>query len=443
MAAYKVIQDVEAEDKLLGPLTLRQFIYAGAAAIMLYLSYFAATHHASLLLTVFLPFAAVLAFFAFPWGRDQPTEIWALAKIRFLLKPRRRIWDQSGVKDLVSVTAPKQVQTNYTNGLSQTEVHSRLHALADTIDSRGWAIKNANLNLYAQPALIIGEPTSDRLVGPSAFPQQVSDVDVGAADDILDEKNNARAQAVDTMIERSAKAHRDQIVENLKQNGTSQSPQPPSAASQGSQPAAQQAASGGQGTAPANPNYRSNDYWFLNQPARSTNVPANMVTFNTQVVTPGMGVVNPAAAAPAPLVDADEQNLARALAAKQQEMPTTAYYSHLHTIQPLSAQPQAAVQAGPVPPAPNYQTAMPAPAAQFQGVAPITPVPQPAARVSATPPQPTIARPWEPANPTPPPVTPTNQAAILQLANNNDLNVATLAREADRATSDEVVINLH
>ena len=147
MAAYKVIQDVEAEDKLLGPLTLRQFIYAGAAAIMLYLSYFAATHHASLLLTVFLPFAAVLAFFAFPWGRDQPTEIWALAKIRFLLKPRRRIWDQSGVKDLVSVTAPKQVQTNYTNGLSQTEVHSRLHALADTIDSRGWAIKNANLNL--------------------------------------------------------------------------------------------------------------------------------------------------------------------------------------------------------------------------------------------------------------------------------------------------------
>ncbi|MGH7158305.1 MAG: PrgI family mobile element protein [Candidatus Saccharimonadales bacterium] len=35
MATYKVIQDIEAEDKILGPLTLRQFIYAGVAAILI------------------------------------------------------------------------------------------------------------------------------------------------------------------------------------------------------------------------------------------------------------------------------------------------------------------------------------------------------------------------------------------------------------------------
>ena len=34
MATYKVIQDIEAEDKLIGPLTLRQFIYAGYAFIL-------------------------------------------------------------------------------------------------------------------------------------------------------------------------------------------------------------------------------------------------------------------------------------------------------------------------------------------------------------------------------------------------------------------------
>ena len=32
MAVYKVIQDIEAEDKLLGPLTLKQFIF-GAVAV--------------------------------------------------------------------------------------------------------------------------------------------------------------------------------------------------------------------------------------------------------------------------------------------------------------------------------------------------------------------------------------------------------------------------
>lgn len=477
MAQYKVIQDVEAEDKLLGPLTLRQFIYAGVTAIMLYLSYFAATHHATFLVALFFPIAATTGFFAFPWGRDQPTEIWALAKVRFLIKPRRRIWDQSGTKELVSITAPKTMHVDYTNGLSQNEVRSRLHALADTIDSRGWAIKNANLNTYAQPALVMAEPTSDRLVNASALPHEVSDIDVLASDDILDEKNNARAQAVDNMIEASAKAHREQIMENLRQNAQTQ-PEPKAVKPQ--QPQNSQGQQGGGN--PGDPNYRSNDYWFLNQPSRSANIPANMVTFNTQVVTPGMGAAPSAPIpAPTPLPSAtDEQNLVQALEAKRQEMPTTAYYSHLHTIQPLSAQPQQAPLQQPMqmtaannapapqrpinigtsfmPPLPSESPYVAAPSAgsttqAAQSMPPLPTMPSPpmpssgiAQAVANGMPLPgqqlSIAR-TQPQQPAQPPVTPAQQAAILQLANNNDLNVATLAREADRAASDEVVIRLH
>jgi len=414
MASYKVIQDVEAEDKLLGPLTLRQFIYAGMAAITLYLSYVVTTHDAGFLLVIFLPFALVCGFFAFPWGRDQPTEVWALAKIRFMIKPRRRIWDQSGAKELVTVTAPKQVKVNYTNGLTQNEVQSRLVALANTIDSRGWAIKNANLNLYSQPALVMSDPTSDRLVAPTALPQAVSDTDVKAADDILDEKNNARAQAVDNMIEESAKAHRAQIIENLKQAAPAPVPTPP-------QPAPTQQTATPQPQQPA-----ANNYWFLNQPTRAANIPTNMATFNTQVITPGM-TEKEASAAPL----ADEQALMQTLDAKRQEMPTTAYYSHLHTIQPLSSQ-----QPQPQMPAPQtqspYQTAVATPS-------------MPTYQQQTTPPQ-TMPQQQMPApapTPTSPAVTPTQQAAILQLSNNNDLDVATLAREADRAAPDEVVIRLH
>jgi hypothetical protein len=486
MAQYKVIQDVEAEDKLLGPLTLRQFIYAGITAIMLYLSYFAATHHATFLVVIFFPIAAVTGFFAFPWGRDQPTEIWALAKVRFLIKPRRRIWDQSGAKELVSITAPKKMHVDYTNGLSENEVRSRLHALADTIDSRGWAIKNANLNMYAQPALVMAEPTSDRLVNASALPHEVSDIDVLASDDILDEKNNARAQAVDNMIEASAKAHREQIMENLRQNAQA-APEPQAAKPQ--PPQNQQGQGGQQGSGnPGDPNYRSNDYWFLNQPSRSANIPANMVTFNTQVVTPGMNAApSTPVPAPVPLPSAnDEQNLVQALEAKRQEIPTTAYYSHLHTIQPLSAQPQQAPQQQPMQMptgSNNGQAPVPRPAATMgmgsfmpplPSEGPLMGAPTPLAGVQqnaqSMPPLPTmpaspmpsggiaqavangmplpqqqqfsIARP-QPQQPAQPPVTPAQQAAILQLANNNDLNVATLAREADRAASDEVVIKLH
>src|SRR5208282_4059074 len=116
MASYKVIQDVEAEDKLIGPLTFRQFIYAGVAVILGYLCYLLLTHHAGFMVVVFLPIALVSAFFAWPWGRDQPTEIWALAKIRFLLLPRKRIWNQSGIKELVTITVPKKIESDYTNG---------------------------------------------------------------------------------------------------------------------------------------------------------------------------------------------------------------------------------------------------------------------------------------------------------------------------------------
>src|SRR5262245_43987443 len=99
MASYKVIQDIEAEDKLVGPLSLRQFIYAGIAALCGYLSFFSLSKGLGLLLFIFVPPMLFTGFFAFPFGRDQPTEVWALAKIRFFLKSRKRIWDQSGVKD--------------------------------------------------------------------------------------------------------------------------------------------------------------------------------------------------------------------------------------------------------------------------------------------------------------------------------------------------------
>ncbi|HJQ09234.1 MAG TPA: PrgI family protein [Candidatus Saccharimonadales bacterium] len=411
MSSYKVIQDVEAEDKLIGPLTLRQFVYAGICAICLYLTYFTATHGLAFMAGFLVPVALITGFFAFPWGRDQPTEVWALAKIRFMIKPRRRIWNQSGIKELVTITAPKQIHVDYTNGLTQTEVRSRLRALADTIDSRGWAIKNSNLNLYTQPALIMNEPTSDRLLGPSALPQQVSSVDVQASDDILDEQNNPRAQRVDTLIAASTKAHREKILEGLRSPVDTKPETPPPAQPQSSA--------------------SRNNYWFLNQPAQSTSIPANMVTFNTQVVTPGMPVEDIPNAPAAPT--ADEESLVHELEARKSELPTTAYYGHLHTIQPLSAQRKKTdLDRSKV-----TETTKPA-NADASGVSSSLPDDTSQAPAQAA------AALTSAAQPTPPPVTPAQQAAILQLASNDDLNVATIAREAKRsAEQDEVVIKLH
>lgn len=374
MATYKVIQDVEAEDKLVGPLSLRQFVYAGVAALCIYLSVIFVTKNVAFLLVITVPPALFCGFFAFPFGRDQPTEVWALAKIRFYLKPRRRIWNQSGVKELVTVTAPKHIEKVYTNGLSPLEVRSRLNALASTIDSRGWAIKNVNVNLYAQDSQA-GNAPSDRLIDMSSMPQEVSNVDITASDDMLDETNNPIAQQFDAMIHKSSQAHRQQIVNQLEQKNplaTTTS----TAATATSQPPA--------------------DYWFLNQPAPADNsatAPTSATYVKPQVVFPGASDQT-AAAIPPSDPSPTEEALIEQLHQKNSVQQVS--YSHLKNIQPLGSQPTPTVQQ---------------PTTDDSTVAPVTPAPDP---------------------------------AKIDLARNNDLNISTIARLANKKEppSDEVVISL-
>ncbi len=214
MGTYKVIQDIEADDKLFGPLSLKQFIFAGTAAGLTFLAFLVASKTTIYAAIPFIPFILVPAILAAPLGRDQPTEIWLAAQIRFFLKPRKRIWDQSGLKELVTITVPKKLEHIYTDGLTQQEVRNRLNALADTIDSRGWAIKQANVNLATVPAY--DSFSSDRLVDPTSMPQSVPDIAITAADDILDAANNPTAQHFEQMVQASGQAQKDAAIARMQ-----------------------------------------------------------------------------------------------------------------------------------------------------------------------------------------------------------------------------------
>jgi hypothetical protein len=225
MGTYKVIQDIEAEDTIIGWMTPRQAVYAAIVLVSGFIWFLMMSNGAWWLGFPLLPHMILFTVLAGPFVHDQPSEVWLLAKIKFFLKPRRRIWNQSGIKELVTITVPKRIEKNLTDGLTQSEVKSRLSALANTIDSRGWAVKNVNLNLYAQPAF--ATPTSDRLIDHTIMPQQVPDFDTYASDDILDERNNPVAQQVQQMVTQSAQAHRQQVIAQMQQP---QSATPPQAA---------------------------------------------------------------------------------------------------------------------------------------------------------------------------------------------------------------------
>lgn len=354
MASYKLIQDIEAEDKILGPFTLRQFIFALIAIFCLYICFLAVTKHIDFLLIIFLPPALFFGFFALPFGRDQPTEVWFLAKLRFWFKPRNRIWDQSGVKELVTITVPKKVERSLTDGLDQYEVKSRLQALANTLDSRGWAVKNLALDINANPeANPTVSPASDRLVNVSSFPQEVPDNEIRASDDILDEQNNPIAQQFDQMITASSQANRQRLINQLN----SVQPTPPPAA---------------------------NNQWFMPRAAAAAATTTASLPVTATDVSPQDETT-------------EDVELAEELHIKNRARQQS--YGNLRTIQPLSSQPTQPMLAA-IP-----QTAVPA-------------------------------------------VTDQVDPAILSLASNDDFNVATIAREAQKAKGEkqdpgEVVISLH
>ena len=246
MATYKVLQDIEAEDKFLGPLTLKQFILAAVALVCCYLSVVFIAKGIWVLAFPLVPVIIVSGFLAFPWGRDQPTEIWLLAKIRFAFKPRVRIWDQSGMQELVKITVPKKIEEQLSDGLSQTEVKSRLRALADTIDSRGWAVKGVDMSTAAQMVA----DSSDRLVAASTLPKVGGD-DLAAGGGIVDIFDDAKAQRLDTQIVNSSQAHRQELVQTMR-NTISDNGQ----------------------TQPVN------NFWFMNQ--QDNNTPAGFSNFGAQ-----------------------------------------------------------------------------------------------------------------------------------------------------------------
>jgi len=220
MASYKVIQDIEADDKLLGPLSLIQFIFACMSAGFLYMCYLGVVKNIPFLLAIFLPLAAIGIFFAIPWGREQPTEIWALAKLKYLLYPHVRIWDQSGAKNLVTITAPKKIQIQYTNGLSQEEAQGRLKALAETIDSRGWATKNSNVNLVSSTAVARPVIMSDDRLASGSMETEASTAEVKASDDVLDEKNNPTASKFTEKIKEASEKHRRELEVSIAKKQT-------------------------------------------------------------------------------------------------------------------------------------------------------------------------------------------------------------------------------
>lgn len=197
MAVYKVPQDVEADDKLIGPFSFRQFIYLIVVAI----SGAAAWGLSQLfipLAIIPLPFIIFFAALALPLRKDQPMETYLSAVVSFyFLKPRRRFWQPDGIDSFVTIIPPKSDEIRRTKDLDEYEATKRLAYLSDLVDSHGWSVRGA------------GVPAPDTSINTDLYYESQ------ATEDMMD-TNNAESQRLSQSLAASTASARQTAVSQMQ-----------------------------------------------------------------------------------------------------------------------------------------------------------------------------------------------------------------------------------
>jgi len=193
MGQYKVPQDVQREDRIFGPFTLKQFLFLIGGVMIGYMAYsiFSKLGAGSFSLLIGLLFFAPIASFSVikVQGMELPDYLTAL--IIYLAKPKKRVWAKDISLPDISYT-PKREEAEVQN-INPQEVKSRLEQLAQVLDSRGWNGQmpelstseqneqplESEINMEQAPSDLTQEITSDQTnIKEQVNPQEVTINDI-------------------------------------------------------------------------------------------------------------------------------------------------------------------------------------------------------------------------------------------------------------------------
>jgi PrgI family protein len=199
---YKVPQNVEAEDKILGPLTFRQFIYALAGFGWAAISFGLLRWSPPILIVVGFPPTMLLLLLAF-YNRDgQNFEQILIALAGFFAASRKRIWVKEAVAETFHVE-PTKLAVEMTQR-NPVEVRSELEKLSSLIDSRGWNKPPQDESNQFLPAMA----HDDRMVAPPPAPHAPDEPKT----DMLDLKRSPLAQNLAELLREAAEDVREEAM---------------------------------------------------------------------------------------------------------------------------------------------------------------------------------------------------------------------------------------
>jgi hypothetical protein len=203
MGQYKVPQNVEAEDKILGPLTFRQFIYAlmGFAWGALCFAIFRGIP--VVMVVIGFPPTMLLLLLAFYTRDGQNFEQILIAMVGFFASSRKRLWVKEDVAETFHIEpTKKKAEVTQRNPV---EVISELEKLATLIDSRGWNLPQPVEQNVALP----NTAHEDRMVAPPPAPHAPEETDM------LDLQKSPLAQNLAELLREAAEDVRVEAMEQM------------------------------------------------------------------------------------------------------------------------------------------------------------------------------------------------------------------------------------
>ena len=197
MGQYKVPLDIEAEDKILGPLSLRQFIYVLIGLLWAGLMWLLFSKIIVLMIVLIIPITGFFLLLGFGRRQEQSFESYFVAVLQYFVVPRIRVWD----KDLTQVELVKKVDiTQEVIPLKNINMGS-LKQLALVMDTHG-AQKDPTIQLVDSTNQAAGY--SQRIVDPAAIASSATITSASPIltqqDDVLD-ATSARSTQVNGLLE--------------------------------------------------------------------------------------------------------------------------------------------------------------------------------------------------------------------------------------------------
>ena len=133
---YKVPQNIDLEDKIIGPLTLIQFVYLMAGGMIIYISFNTIKSAAFYLIAI--PVAILSLALTFVKVQDQPFSHFLGSFALYFVKPRKRIWHKLPEMETVKVVETRAVKKDEKKVYKgKTLSQTNLAELSSVLDTRG------------------------------------------------------------------------------------------------------------------------------------------------------------------------------------------------------------------------------------------------------------------------------------------------------------------